>query len=107
MDQTNTGQQQMPGMKLMMYAMPVFMFVWFNQYPAGLSFYYLCNNLITIAQTYGFRYFVDEKKLLLQLEENKKKPAKKKSGFMARLEEAQRQQQAAAKQKQQGGSKKR
>ena len=107
MAQTNTGQQQMPGMKLMMYAMPVFMFVWFNQYPAGLSFYYLCNNLITIAQTYGFRYFVNEEKLLLQLEENKKKPPKKKSGFMARLEEAQRQQQAMAKQKQQGGSKKR
>ncbi len=110
MDQTNTGQQQMPGMKLMMYAMPVFMFVWFNQYPAGLSYYYLCNNLITIAQTLGFRYFVDEKKLLTQLEENKKKPAKKKSGFMARLEDAQRQQQALAKQKEQqqrSGSKKR
>jgi len=107
MDQTNTGQQQMPGMKLMMYAMPIFMFVWFNQYPAGLSFYYLCNNLITIAQTYGFRYFVNEEKLLLQLEENKKKPAKKKSGFMARLEEAQRQQQAMAKQKAQQNSKKR
>lgn len=110
MDQTNTGQQQMPGMKLMMYIMPVFMFVWFNQYPAGLSYYYLCNNLITIAQTLGFRYFVDENKLLAQLEENKKKPAKKKSGFMARLEEAQRQQQALAKQRaqqQRGGSKKR
>ncbi|MDR1369855.1 MAG: membrane protein insertase YidC [Dysgonamonadaceae bacterium] len=99
MDQTNTGQQQMPGMKLMMYAMPVFMFVWFNQYPAGLSYYYLCNNLITIAQTLGFRHFINEEKLLAQLEENKKKPAKKKSGFMARLEEAQRQQQALAKQK--------
>ncbi len=101
MDQTNTGQQQMPGMKLMMYAMPVFMFVWFNQYPAGLSFYYLCNKLITMAQTYGFRYFVNEEKLLAQLENNKKKPAKKKSGFMARLEEAQRQQQAMAKQREQ------
>ncbi len=110
MDQTNTGQQQMPGMKLMMYAMPVFMFVWFNQYPAGLSYYYLCNNLITMAQTYGFRYFVNEEKLLAQLEDNKKKPAKKKSGFMARLEEAQRQQQALAKQKaqqQRSSSKKR
>jgi YidC/Oxa1 family membrane protein insertase len=53
--------------------------------------------LITIGQTYLFRLFVDEDKLLKQLEANKKKP-KKKSGFMARLEEAQRIQQQQLKQ---------
>ncbi len=108
MDQTNTGQQQMPGMKMMMYIMPLFMWVWFNQYPSGLSYYYFVSTLITILMTVGFRYFVNEDKLLAQLEENKKKP-KKKSGFMARMEEAQRQQQAMAKertQQQRGGSKK-
>ncbi len=95
MEQTNTGQQQMPGMKLMMYGMPVFMLVFLNSYPAGLNYYYFISTLITVIQTLLFRYFLNEDKLLKQLEQNKKKPAKKKSGFMARLEEAQRQQQQA------------
>ncbi|MDR0547074.1 MAG: membrane protein insertase YidC [Dysgonamonadaceae bacterium] len=109
MDQQNTGQEQIPGMKLMMYFMPVMMFFFLNSYPAGLNYYYLISTLITIIQTYAFRFFLDEKALLAKLEANKKKakPAKKKSGFMARLEEMQRQQQALLKerQKQQGKKK--
>lgn len=85
---------QMKAMKWMMYLMPLmFMFI-FNDYASGLSYYYFISLLITILQTYLFRLFVDDKKLLKKLEENKKRPAKK-SGFMARLEEAQRQQQKA------------
>ena len=92
MDATNTGQQQMPGMKWMMYLMPlVFLFV-LNDYPSGLTYYYFVSTLITILLTIGFRFIVDEEKLLAKLEANKNKP-KKKSGFMARLEEAQRMQQ--------------
>ncbi|MDR1683344.1 MAG: YidC/Oxa1 family membrane protein insertase, partial [Candidatus Symbiothrix sp.] len=102
MEQQNTGQEQMPGMKLMMYFMPVMMFFFLNSYPAGLNYYYLISTLITIVQTYAFRFFLDEKTLLAKLEANKKKakPAKKKSGFMARLEEMQRQQQALLREKQ-------
>jgi len=102
MDQQNTGQEQMPGMKLMMYFMPIMMFFILNSYPAGLNYYYLISTLISVVQTYAFRFFLDEKALLAKLEENKKKikPAKKKSGFMARLEEAQRQQQALLKERQ-------
>jgi YidC/Oxa1 family membrane protein insertase len=99
MAQTDTGQQQMPGMKTMMYIMPVFMLIFLNQYPAGLNYYYFISTLITVLQMVAFRYFVNEEKILAQLEENKKKPQKKKSGFMARLEEAQRQQQQLAKQR--------
>ncbi len=111
MDQNNTGQQQMPGMKMMMYIMPVFMLVFLNQYPAGLNYYYFVSTLITIIQTLLFRLVINEDKLLSKLESNKKKP-KKKSGFMARLEEAQRQQQAAlakqrSDQRRSGGSGKR
>ena len=40
MDMTNTGQQQMPGMKLMMYLMPLMFLVFFNQYASGLTYYY-------------------------------------------------------------------
>lgn len=85
---------QMKVMKWMMYLMPVmFMFI-FNDYASGLSYYYFVSLLLTILQTYLFRLFIDEEKLLKKLEANKKKPMKK-SGFMARLEEAQRQQQKA------------
>ncbi|GHT11397.1 membrane protein insertase YidC [Bacteroidia bacterium] len=100
MDQANTGQEQMPGMKTMMYIMPLFMLVFLNSYPAGLNFYYCISSLITILQTLLFRYFLNEEALLLKLEANKKKPVKKKSGFMARLEEAQRKQQAMLKEQQ-------
>ncbi|MDR0542518.1 MAG: membrane protein insertase YidC [Dysgonamonadaceae bacterium] len=107
MEQQNTGQEQMPGMKLMMYFMPVMMFFWFNSYASGLSYYYLVSTLITILQTLAFRFFLNEDKLLAKLEANKSKakPAKKKSGFMARLEEAQRQQQALLRERQKQQSK--
>ena len=102
MDQQNTGQEQMPGMKMMMYIMPVFMFFVLNSYPAGLNYYYLVSTLITIGLTIAFRVSLDEKRLLAKLEANKgkAKPPKKKSGFMARLEEAQRQQQALLREQQ-------
>jgi YidC/Oxa1 family membrane protein insertase len=104
MDSSNTGQQQMPGMKWMMILMPLIFFFVLNSYPAGLNYYYFISLLITVLITVAFRYFVDEKKVLAKLEENKKKPKKK--GFMARLQEqaeqAQRmqQQQANARSKQ-------
>ena len=101
MEQASTGQEQMPGMKTMMYIMPLFMLVFLNSYPAGLNYYYFISTLITILQTILFRYFLNEEALLAKLEANKKNPAKKKSGgFMARLEEAQRKQQAMLKEQQ-------
>jgi YidC/Oxa1 family membrane protein insertase len=101
MDSQNTGQQQMPGMKMMMYMMPLMMMFIFNQSASGLSYYFFVSTLISTLQTFSFRFFVNEEKILLKLEENKKKP-KKKSGFMQRLEDAQRtQQQQINKQKQQ------
>ena len=78
--------------------------VFFNNYAAGLSYYYFISLLITIMQTYAYRHFVSEDKMRALMAENAKKP-KKKSGFMARLEEAQRQQQAmlAEQQRRKGG----
>lgn len=93
---------QMPGMKWMMYLMPVFFMVFFNNYAAGLSYYYFLSLLITIIQTYAFRYVVKEETVRKTMAENAKKP-KKKSGFMARLEEMQRQQQQMLKEQQKKG----
>jgi len=101
MDQQGGGSEQMPGMKLMMYTMPVFMFFFLNSYPAGLNYYYLVSSLITLGLNALFRLFIKEDVILAKLEANKKNPkVKKKSGFMQRLEEAQRQQQAALKEQQ-------
>ncbi|MDR1330651.1 MAG: membrane protein insertase YidC [Tannerella sp.] len=99
MSMSDTGQQQMPGMKMMMYFMPVMMLFFFNQTSAGLSYYILISSLITIAQTLSCRLFVNEEKLLLKLEENKKK-TRKKTSFMQRLEDAQRAQEQKLKQQQ-------
>lgn len=81
-----SSQSQMPGMKTMMYLMPVMFLFWFNDYSSGLSYYYLLANLLTFAQIYIIRSTIDEKKLHAQIEANKKKPVKK-SGFQKRLEE--------------------
>jgi YidC/Oxa1 family membrane protein insertase len=101
MEMTATGQQQMPGMKSMMYLMPVMMMFFFNEYASGLTYYYFISTLITIGQTFIFRYTIDEEKLLAKLEQNKRKPQKR-SGFMKRLEEAQKlQEEKLRRQKQQ------
>lgn len=98
-----TMQQQAtdPNMKVMrwmMYLMPVcFLFI-FNDYAAGLSYYYFLSLLMTIIQTMIFRWSIDDKKLLAQMEANAKKrgAGSKKSGFMARLEKMQQEQQRLA-----------
>lgn len=97
--QTQPTSNQMPGMKTMSYLMPVMFLFMFNQYSAGLSLYFFVSTLITILQTYAFRWFTDDEKLLAQLNENKKKPVKK-SGFAARLEQMQKDQQKMLKEQQ-------
>jgi YidC/Oxa1 family membrane protein insertase len=81
-----SSSQQLPGMKTMMYLMPIMFLGIFNNYSSGLSYYYLLVNLITFAQMYIFRWFVDEDKLHKKIQENKLKPVKV-SGFQKRLED--------------------
>lgn len=86
MNQASMNSQAMPGMKTMMYLMPVMFLFILNSYSSGLSYYYFLANVITIGQTYLIRYFVDEEKIHLQLQANKKKPVQK-SNFQKRLED--------------------
>ena len=95
----NQASSGMPGMKWMMYLMPIMFLVFFNNYAAGLSYYYFLSLLITIAQTFAFRFVIKEEDVKKKMAENAKKP-KKKSGFMARLEEMQKQQQAMMREQQ-------
>jgi len=82
----------MPGMKTMMYIMPVmFMFI-LNNFSAALTYYYFLANVITLGQNLIFRQFVDEDKILRKINAKKSKP-KKKSKWQARLEEMTKQQQ--------------
>ena len=97
--QNQPSSSGMPGMKWMMYLMPVMFLFFFNDYASGLSYYYFLSLLITIIQTYVVRMCINEDKLRAKLMANAAKP-KKKSGFMARLEEAQRQQQAMLREQQ-------
>ncbi|MDR2926889.1 MAG: membrane protein insertase YidC [Cytophagaceae bacterium] len=83
--------QQMPGMKMMQYLMPVMMLIFFNQYASGLSYYYFLSTLIGVLQTVLIKQFVNEEKLLAKLTANQKKPVKK-SAFTQRLEQAAKQQ---------------
>jgi YidC/Oxa1 family membrane protein insertase len=78
--------QQMPGMKVMMYLMPIMFLGFFNSFASGLSYYYFLANMITFLQMFLIRKFINEEKIHEQIQENKKKPVKK-SGFQARLEE--------------------
>lgn len=85
-----SGQQQLPGMKTMMYLMPIMFLGIFNGYASGLSYYYFLANIITFSQMFLIRRTIDESKIRKQIEINKKKP-KKKSKWQARLEEAAKQ----------------
>jgi len=88
----------MPSMKIIMYTMPIMLLFIFNSFSAGLSYYYFLANIITFAQMYIIRRFVDEEKLLKQINENKKKTVKK-SSFQQRLEELSRQRSQSMKNK--------
>ena len=95
--QTQSQGQEMKMMKYMMYLMPLMFLFFFNDYAAGLSFYYFVSLLFTILQTMIFRWTTDDKKVLAEMEANaKKKGSAKKSGFAARLEAMQREQQRLA-----------
>jgi len=84
---------QMPGMKWMMYLMPIFFLGFLNNYSAGLSWYYFLANMFTFGQTWVMQKFViNHDKLHAKIQENKKKP-KKVSKFQQKLEEMAKQQQ--------------
>lgn len=76
-------------MKIMMYVMPIMMLFFFNNYSAGLSYYYFLANIISIGQTFLIRkVFINEDAIRAKIEQNKKNPKKKKkSGFAKRMEE--------------------
>ena len=105
MKQQDTGQQQMPGMKIMMYLMPVMFIFIFNSYSSGLNYYYFLSGLIGILTTIILRKTTNEPKLLAILEANKAKIKQQKGnkgtqgGLMAKLETLQKEQERLQKER--------
>ena len=90
---SSTGQ--MPGMKTMMYIMPIMFLGIFNNFASALSYYYFLANIMTFAQMYLIRKTIDEEKIHQQILMQKTKPVKK-SKFQRKLEELSKQQQQIA-----------
>ena len=88
--------QQMKMMQWMMFLMPLMFFFIFNDYSAGLNFYYFVSLFFSAAIMWALRKTTNDEKLLKALEaryqENKNNP-KKVGGLAARLEAMQKQQQ--------------
>ena len=89
MSGSNPGADQ-PGMKMMMYMMPVMFMVFLNNFSSGLTYYYFLANMLTWIQNIISKRFINADAVLATLEENKKKPLKK-SKWQQRLEDAAKQ----------------
>lgn len=96
--------EQMKMMRWMTYLMPVFFFFMFNDYSAGLNFYYFISLFFSAAIMWTLRKTTNDEKLLSILEaryqENKNNPQKM-SGFAARLEAMQKQAEELKRQREQ------
>ncbi|HTF05519.1 MAG TPA: membrane protein insertase YidC [Bacteroidia bacterium] len=103
--QTMSTGPQLPGMKWLIYLMPLFFLSFLNSNAAALSYYYFVSNMITFGQMALMRRFVDEKAIHAKIEDNKKKPVKQGSGFMQRLEQAQKKRMEEVKQQGKGKKK--
>jgi len=90
--------QQMPGMKTMMYLMPVMFLFIFNSYAAGLSLYYFLSLVLTFVQMFIFKKLINDEKIHAQLKAKQKMPVTK-SKFQTKLEEMTKQKALADKKK--------
>ncbi len=85
-DMMGSSANQLPGMKTMMYLMPIMFLGLFNSYSSGLSYYYFLANMFTFLQMYLIRFTINEDKIHAQIQANKLKPVKK-SSFQQKLED--------------------
>lgn len=79
-------------MKYMPYVMPFMFLGWFNSMAAGLTLYYTCSNLISLAQQFVIQKFIiNEDSIHAKIQERKNKPeAQTTSKWQQRLNEMQK-----------------
>ncbi len=93
MNQQLTPQNnQLPQLKYMLYLMPLIFLGVFNNYAAGLTYYYFISNIITFGQQYAIKAFIDEDKLHAKIKENQARETKP-SRFMKTFEQVAKEQQ--------------
>jgi len=97
-EMSSAGTQQMPGMKTMMYMMPVMFLFIFNSYASGLSLYYFLSLVFTFVQMFIFKKLVNEEQIHAQIKAKQKMPVTK-SKFQSKLEEMSKQRNVPQKRK--------
>jgi YidC/Oxa1 family membrane protein insertase len=76
----------------MPYIFPFFLLLFFNNLPAGLTWYYTVSNVITLLiQIVIQTYIIDHDKIMVKIEENRKKP-KVQSKWQERMQQVQQMQ---------------
>ncbi|MFO7671280.1 MAG: membrane protein insertase YidC, partial [Bacteroidales bacterium] len=73
-NQATATNSAMPGMKTMMYIMPVMFMLFLNNFSAGLTYYYFLANVITLGQNLIFKQFTDEEAIMRKINAKKNKP---------------------------------
>lgn len=84
------GTTQMPGMKVMMYMMPIFMLFMLNKFSSALNYYYFVSMCFTFLQVWIIGRTINAQKVLDKLKANQNMPIKK-SKWQERMEALEKQ----------------
>ena len=95
----NSSSMAMPGMKTMMYFMPIMLLGFLNSFSSALNYYYFVSTVMTFFITWVTSKMINEEKVHRMIAEARKKPVTK-SKWQQRLEDmAKKQQEAQRKRK--------
>ena len=92
MTMRQNASTMMPGMKTMMYFMPIMLLMFLNSFSSALNYYYFVSTCMTFLITWVTGKFINEEKVHRMVAEARKKPVTK-SKWQQRLEEAAKRQQ--------------
>jgi YidC/Oxa1 family membrane protein insertase len=88
----NAGATAMPGMKMMMYFMPIMLLGFLNSFSSALNYYYFVSTCMTFLITWITGKLINEEKVHRMVAEARKKPVVK-SKWQQRLEDMAKKQQ--------------
>jgi YidC/Oxa1 family membrane protein insertase len=92
MTMQQNASTMMPGMKTMMYIMPIMLLLFLNSFSSALNYYYFVSTCMTFLITWVTSKFINEEKVRKMVADARKKPVTK-SKWQIRLEEAAKRQQ--------------
>jgi YidC/Oxa1 family membrane protein insertase len=88
----NSAATTMPGMKMMMYFMPIMLLGFLNSFSSALNYYYFVSTCMTFLITWVTSKMINEEKIHRMIAEHRKKPVTK-SKWQQRLEDMAKKQQ--------------